>query len=227
MQTESPNSPGHLTHPSREEWMDFLYDELPASRRAELDVHLGSCDACARQVATWRNTMGALDADELAAPATGKSSAWANWKWAAAAAFLIAAVGSGFGLGRASSPRDLQSLRAAIRSEMRGEMQAALQQTRLEMLEQQKEAFAAAVKGIASETQRLLGDVAQAAEEKRTIDQQALLQTVQQLDASRQSDILSLRKDLETVALFTDDGLKKTEAQLFQLANYSQPQANP
>ena len=74
---------------------------------------------------------------------------------------------------------------------------------------------------------RLMGEFAQAADEKRAADQQTLLQTVQQLDTSRQSDILSLRKDLETVALFTDDGLKKTEAQLFQLATYSQPQANP
>jgi anti-sigma factor RsiW len=219
MQTESSNSPGNMIHPSREEWMDFLYDESPASRRAELDAHLKSCPACELQVARWRNTMGALDADELSTPTAGKSITWSKWKWAAAAAFIIAAVGGGFGLGRASSPRDVQSLRAAIRSEMRGEMQAAM--------EEQRRGFAAALASVSSEAQRVLAEYTQAAEEKHLQERQTLLQTVQQLDASRQSEILSLRKDLETVALFTDDGLKKTEAQLFQLANYSQPQANP
>jgi hypothetical protein len=102
---------------------------------------------------------------------------------------------------------------------MRGEMQAAM--------EEQRRGFAAALASVSSEAQRVLAEYTQAAEEKHLQERQTLLQTVQQLDASRQSEILSLRKDLETVALFTDDGLKKTEAQLFQLANYSQPQANP
>jgi hypothetical protein len=219
MQTKSSNSPGNLTHPSREEWMEFLYDESAPARRAELESHLKTCPACAREVARWRNTMASLNADELPLHSTRSSSAWPGWKWAAAAAFIIGALGIGFGLGRAGSPsaNELRSLRA--------ELQTALSQARLEIQEQQKQAFSAAVAGLGTETQRLLAEYGQAAEERRLQDRQGLLRTVQELDASRQSDILSLRKDLETVALFTDDGLRKTEAQLFQLATYTQPPA--
>lgn len=216
MQTKSSNSPGNLIHPSREEWMEFLYDESPAARRAELESHLKACALCAREVARWRNTMAALNADEVPAHST-RTSSRAGWKWAAAAAFIIGALGIGFGLGRAGSPSPIE-----LRS-LRAELQAALSQARLEMQEQQKQAFTAAVAGLGSETQRLLAEYGQAAEERRVQDQQSLLRTVQELDASRQADVLSLRKDLETVALFTDDGLRKTEAQLFQLATYSQP----
>ena len=78
-----------------------------------------------------------------------------------------------------------------------------------------------------TELERLLTEYAKAAEEKRVSDQQALLQTIQQLDGNRRAEILALRKDLETVALYADDSLQKTEQQLFRLATYSQPANQP
>jgi hypothetical protein len=49
---------------------------------------------------------------------------------------------------------------------------------------------------------------------------------MQTLDAARRADILALRKDLETVAVVTDDSLRKTEQQLIQLAASSQAGTN-
>jgi len=39
------------THPEDVDLFDYVEGELSANRRAELEVHLGSCEACAEQVA--------------------------------------------------------------------------------------------------------------------------------------------------------------------------------
>ena len=176
--------------------MEFLYDESP--RRAELDAHLKTCSACQRDVTRWRSTMAALDTDDI--PVAKARRSFPVWKWAAAAAFIIAALGIGFGFGRTAGAN-------ALRAE----------------LQQEKQALAAAV---ANEMQRALTVYAEAAEARRVEDQQTVLSAMQTLDAARRADILALRKDLETVALATDDSLRKTEQQLIQLAASSQAGTN-
>ena len=196
MQTEPANPRGPVTHPSREEWMGFLYGESP--RRAELDAHLKGCAVCQRDVARWRSAMTALDIDKIVVPK--RRRALPIWKWAAAAAFIIAALGIGFGFGRTAATN---SLRAE--------------------LAQEKQALANAV---ANEMQRALATYAEVAEARRIEDQQTVLSAMQTLDAARRADILGLRKDLETVAVMTDDSLRKTEQQLIQLAASSQAAGN-
>lgn len=116
MQTKQPTSPDHMKHPTQEQWMDYIYGELPKPQRADLAAHLKSCPSCATQVARWGGVQERLDEWKL--PENTKH-AWriaAPVRWAMAAAFLIAALGVGFGAGRASSTKAL-----------RGEMQVALQ----------------------------------------------------------------------------------------------------
>ncbi|HKQ37003.1 MAG TPA: zf-HC2 domain-containing protein [Verrucomicrobiae bacterium] len=106
-----------MKHPTPEQWMDYIYGELPKSQRADLAAHLKSCPSCAAQVARWGAVQSRLDDWQL--PETTKRS-WripAPAKWAIAAAFMIAAVGLGFGAGRAANTKAL-----------RQEMQIALQQ---------------------------------------------------------------------------------------------------
>ena len=172
MQTKQPTTPDDMKHPPQELWMDYIYGELPKPQRADLAAHLKSCPSCAAQVPRWGAVQARLDEWQL--PETKRT--WriaASLKWAIAACFIIAALGIGFGAGRASSTRAL-----------RQEMQVALQQAQN--------------------------------------DNRLLLDAMQRLDATRQAQILALRKDLETVAINAEDSFKETEQQLIQLAAYSQ-----
>ena len=179
MQTKQPTSPDNMKHPEREQWMDYLYGELPKPQRADFAAHLKSCPSCAAQVARWGAVRGRRDDWQL--PETkrawrlgGRASSRATvFKWAIAAAFMLAALGIGFGVGRTSSTK-------ALRQDMQVALQKAYQDNRL------------------------------------------LLDAMQRLDATRQAEILALRKDLETVAVNADNTFKETEQQLIQLAAYSQ-----
>ena len=46
-----------MNHPNHEEWMSFIYGELPPETHAEQARHFESCAACRAQVTAWRSTM--------------------------------------------------------------------------------------------------------------------------------------------------------------------------
>ena len=50
------------THPTDSEWMLFLYDECSDDEEQMLEEHLASCNRCRQAVASWRRTIGRLDA---------------------------------------------------------------------------------------------------------------------------------------------------------------------
>ena len=136
MQTKQPTSPDHMKHPAQEEWMDFLYGELPKAQRADLAAHLKSCPSCAAQVARWGAVQEQLDDWQL--PETRRS--WripAPVRWAMAAAFLIAALGIGFGAGRASSTKALrQEMQVALRQAQHDNLQLLAAMQRLDVARQ-------------------------------------------------------------------------------------------
>jgi anti-sigma factor RsiW len=123
MQTKSPTSPDHMKHPPQEQWMDYIYGELPKPQRAELTAHLKSCPSCAAQVARWGAVQERLD-DWKLPEAKRPWRIAAPVKWALAAAFMIAALGIGFGAGRASSTK-------ALRQDMQLALQKAYQDNQL------------------------------------------------------------------------------------------------
>lgn len=161
-----------MKHPAPEQWMDYIYGELPRLQRADFAAHLKSCPSCAAQVARWGAVQGQLDEWKL--PETKRApQRFAGFKLAIAAGFVLAALLAGFGVGRASGTK-------ALRQEMHVALQKAYEDNRL------------------------------------------LLTAIQRLDATRQAEILALRKDLETVAVNADNTFKETEQQLIQLAAFSQ-----
>jgi len=64
-------------------------------------------------------------------------------------------------------------------------------------------------------------------EAKRIEDNRAVRVALEKLDAQRISDYVSLKKELDTVAVLTDAGLRDTEQQLARLADYSQSSSPP
>jgi len=92
-----------MKHPSREEMMSYLYDELESEPRRALERHLEECAPCRAHLAEWRSTTRQLDAYAAAPARTTRPGRqhWARPALAAAAAAVV--LFAGFALGRSSS----------------------------------------------------------------------------------------------------------------------------
>lgn len=196
-----------MKHPNQEQWMDYLYQELPADQRPELDQHLAACEECRAQVDEWRESMSAMDTWKLpAAPARPRQSVarpW--WQWAAAAAVVL---GVGFGLGRFATPQpDLQALARQMEPQLRQQM---------------KQEFAAMTVSYRTEIQKAVADLSAAGESQRATDRRAVVGLLKEQEALRRADFAELRRDLETVAVLTDGGLRKAQDQIVRLASLAQ-----
>lgn len=89
-----------MKHPSREEMMSYLYDELAREPRSELERHLDHCEACRACLATWRRTARQLDAFKLSAPRRAAPVGPPLTRWAMATTAAAAVLLGGFVLGR-------------------------------------------------------------------------------------------------------------------------------
>jgi hypothetical protein len=215
-------------HPTTEEWMSFLYGEDSPARHSELGAHLHQCGECRGQVQIWRGSMTALDA--WAEPRPRRRWAFAPAvRWAASAAVVL---GLGIGIGRmtSSAQADPKQLADALRAEMetrlastRADFDRALQQQRGELTEA---VHAAAVDAAGEEAEGLFARIARVIDERRQSDQEAYLAALRQVQERSLSDYATLRKDLNTVALNTDDGLSQAREQLIELATLKQSPSN-
>jgi hypothetical protein len=194
-----------MHHPNREEWMMFLYAEVPAPRKAELETHLEVCAHCRERVASWRGTMAALDEWEspVARVPRLRSSFGLSLKVAAA----VALIGLGFAFARLAprSAGETAAIRAAIEPEIRRQVRAEL----------------AALADNSAETRRLLADYIASSESGRARDREEVVDIMRQIEARRVSDLAGLRRELETVAVLTENGLEDTQSKLVQLASFN------
>jgi len=168
-----------MKHPDSEDWMTLLYGEASPKQKSKLTAHLSQCAACSAQVTQWRQGMTSLDV-------------WPNHraftrprfrpvlKWAAAAALI---VGVGFAAGRFSSPASREI--AAVKASLRAEFQQQLTETRT----------------------GLLAELVQAQGERREADLKTIYAAIKLLEAKRQEEHATLRKELETVAVTTENSL--------------------
>jgi len=191
-----------MNHPQSEEWMSYLYQEVSRSEKARLAAHLAACGGCQAKVKRWENAMSALDHGKGLAQRPHFRVPSPMLKWGIAAVLTLTI---GFGAGRLVSPAaDAKVLRASLKSEIRSEL--------LTELKRQQEQELAAYK--------------RSAEEKLALDNKLILSALDKLDADRQSDYASLRKELETVAVLTQDSFQRAQQQIVTLASFSQPAAS-
>jgi len=191
--------------------MSYLYDEVTAEEHSNLAAHLAVCPDCKSRIDDWRVAWTNLDAWQLPAKRPGAAPARPLVRWAAAAALVL---GLGFGVGRlASAPVNADKVRAAIEPKIRQE----LRQEFAEMLRHELDrAASATLAASGDQTRNVLSDYIKAVESKRAQDNQAIYAALDKLESQRIADLLSLKKDVDTVAVLTDAGLR-------QLANYTQP----
>lgn len=128
-----------MKHPSREEMMSYLYDELEPGPRDALERHLDQCASCRANLEEWRSTTLQLEAYAVAAakPARPVQQRWTRPALATAAAAVV--LLAGFSLGRttgvsraelATVKRDAEAQAVAVG---RAEAQRQLQQFATDM----------------------------------------------------------------------------------------------
>jgi hypothetical protein len=213
-----------MKHPNEQEWMSYLYDESSPAERAGFTEHLSQCAECAARMTDWQATRKSLDSWQLEPRGTGARALRPRFPrlqpaftWAAAAAIVLAL---GFGLGRiASAASGVEKARAELRQEF-----AQLRSQQAELLRAAlNQASADTLAASGEQTRVLLADYAAALELKLGNDQDAIYAALDKLDTQRLADYVALKKDLDTVAVLTDASLRRTQQELIQLADATQP----
>ena len=207
-----------MNHPTREEWMSYLYDELPAEEHSNLAAHLAVCPDCKAKLSDWQAARTNLDAWQLPLKRPRLAPGRPLVKWAAAAAIVL---GLGFGMGRlASAPVNAEKLRAEIEPKIRQDLRLEFAQLlRMEL----DRAASATLAASGEQTRQVVSDYAKALESKRAENNQAIYTALDKLESQRLADFMLLKKDLDTMAWLTDAGLRSAQRQLVSLADYSQP----
>jgi hypothetical protein len=209
-----------MNHPTPEAWAPYVFGETNAEVRRRLNQHLKSCPECQGMIQDWKRSLGRLDAWKLPRPARFGQAISPFLKWAAATVIVLV-LGVGFTLGRLVGPKaDPQMVRAVIEPQIRLELRREL----AELLRQELTRTATATLAAAGEQSKdLLLNYDHAVETKRAEESQTLLAALEKLNTQRVADVVSLKKDIDTIALNTDAGLRHTEQQLVQLADYTSP----
>jgi anti-sigma factor RsiW len=185
-----------MNHPKPEEWVPYVYGEATSTMRRELAAHLQDCPRCRTEIETWKRSLSRLDAWKLPRVQPPSELLVPLLKWAVAAAVVLAV---GISIGRATAPKvDVEKLRLALAPQLERDLSREM----VQLVRQE----------VVRTTSLTL------ASDRRYADQVAA-EYAQQI-------YVVLKKDLDTVALNADAGLRNTEQQLFQLADYKEPE-NP
>ncbi|MBI3416766.1 MAG: zf-HC2 domain-containing protein [Verrucomicrobia bacterium] len=226
-----------MNHPTREDWMSYLYEETDAPARAELTAHLHNCPECQTALDGWRGTMTALQAWQLPAK-SGRNETWRPFfKWGIAAALML---GTGFAFGKFAGAKALNmeqlrgalipALRQELRRELNADVLAAFSESRAGLTNEFRQELRGrldqwttdSIAAANVETRRLLSEFAQNREIDQESDRQATLVALRKLDQQQRADYASLLQKVETVAVVAQGGFQETQNQIDQLAFYSQ-----
>jgi hypothetical protein len=187
-----------MNHPTREELTLHLLGEAPQETRRRVGDHLNSCPGCAAQAASWRGALRRLDAWRLRPPARmSAAGAMLGLPFVRLAAAAALVLGVGVALGRVLTPAvDLEAVRLALTPDLREEIRHSVQQA------------------------------AREADSSRAEDLRAIRELLVELEQKRVAEFAALRRDLETVATFTDQEIREARRRLTLLAAMSVPAAS-
>jgi hypothetical protein len=219
-----------MKHLSEEQWMDLLYNELSPEQKSALETHIKSCAPCAQKRATFRQTTKELDAWTVVIPE--KPKLVAQWspvvKWAAAAAVLVTTA---FATGRFSKPTlDAERIQAQIAQPIQDKIsqdlnlrmqivaENALQLARAKLQADMVARLDKAYSELSASKEQAALTLAALREQDKT-----LYSALQEIQEKWEKDYLSMRQDIEKVALFTDESARDTQRQIVQLASATGP----
>jgi hypothetical protein len=196
-----------MKHPEREEWVPFIFGEGDAGQRLQMESHLNECAECRDEIQNWQRSLDRLDSWKLPAVAKRRTNFVPLVKWAAAAAVVLSI---GFAIGRGTAAHlDAEKVRAAIEKDLRGQL-------------------AQIARDEAAKTASLaITAFSQKTETRRAADNRVIFAVLERLETQQTTDWLTLKKELDTLAINADAGLRQTEEQLVQFADYSRPTHQP
>ncbi|MCI0538913.1 MAG: hypothetical protein L0Z50_27210 [Verrucomicrobiales bacterium] len=221
-----------MKHPNRDEWLPYLSGESPPDARRHLDEHLDACAECAAEIAAWRRVENRLERWELPKLEKYSEDSFRNFrpllKWAAAAVLILSV---GFSLGwlmrRGSDSGDGRALAAESRQQLRQELSAEIQTAFAQVQSQSSNALVMLELRLARssqiETRQLLVAVNEAFSRGREEDRRTALTLLGDLEQRHAAMFIALRRDLETVASFTDDNMRQARLKLVQLVANAEP----
>jgi hypothetical protein len=224
------------THPSQEQWMEYLYGEMNSPERMSLETHLKTCAPCREKKSEFGGTMESLDAwqvdvREKHSLASGRQRFQTVTKWAAAAALLVT---TGFAAARYSQPAvDVAGLQSKITESVKAEIQAPLEkrieqemQARLEaeVAERMQEVALRAQSEAMLAAREQMEEVAAQLATLREEDRKRIMNALKTFETQIVAELHKTRQDLERVALYSDHSFRQTQQQLVQLASFSQPE---
>lgn len=211
-----------MNHPNREEWMSYLYEELDANAKADLQAHLHVCPDCQSNVLAWRGTMNSLNDWSLSVRRSKSGWVLPALKWGIAA-MLVLSLGFGFGRSSTSTVADIKTLRAELELSIKSSLEPVIRE---KLREEFKEDQNVLLNTASIEAQRELATFIEAYKAAREEDRQSVLAALQQMDQRHRTDYAYLRKDLETVAVSAENKIDSTQEQLGQLISFAQPASN-
>ncbi len=210
-----------MKHPNREEWVPYLFGEAAPESKHRLSRHLEDCADCRDELQKWKSSLGMLDSWKLPRPSRS-IRLLPQWNWALATACALLLT-TGFMFGRYLEARNLSALRASLEPKVRQELRSEFAQ----MLEQELAKSSSSVLAASKQqAQHLLTDYATSAESRRAEEAQAFYTALTRVENQGASALVSLKKELDTLAVNTDAGLRLSQQELYQLAG-SGPVAVP
>ena len=195
-----------MNHPKREEWIPYLFGEATPAARQQLRQHLHSCAECNAELENWKRSLKRLDAWRLPKHQEPRANFLPTVRWAFGTLSVVL-IGLVFLLGRQTANNSNETkLRESIASQVRQEIRAEFSQ---QLREQLAVSASATLKASGEQAKSLLVDY------DRSVKARFEAETIQRI-----TDCLSLKKDVDTIAVNADAGLRNTEQRLAQLAIY-------
>ena len=196
-----------MKHPNKEEWVPYIFGEARADEAKRLRAHLESCVECAAEVTAWRRSLQTLDKWELQKPVRSRTVVAPAFRWAMAAAIILAA---GIAIGRVTAS-DSKKMQEQVAASVKAVLVQQLQQT----VDESEARLASASEERAQELWNAFSEqLANAREE----DRRAMLTLSEQYRLEQEERYVNLRRDLETLALQADQEIRQANFKLTQLA---------
>ncbi|MDX1951679.1 MAG: hypothetical protein SFY81_05815 [Verrucomicrobiota bacterium] len=210
-----------MNHPSPEEWIDFLYEEIDEKTANRLKKHLHDCSQCRAQLNQWEQSRALLNRWKIEVPHRPASlPAWMQW---AAAVLILFSVGYFSGKEVHSAANQEQRLAKNVKAEIQAQLAIALQAAEAQWKQDVSRQFEHALLRIEQNAKQETAAVLAAAEKAHGEETSKIYSIIATLEQQRIADLSLLRKELETVALNAEDGFSKAQRQMIQLANYQRP----
>jgi len=204
-----------MKHPNREAWIPLLFGDVDPVTKQRLEAHLQSCAECRAEVEGWRRTVGRLNAWKLPIPRVARTMPRQMLAWAAAAAITAGA----FLAGRLSAPViDAQALRADWKSELSTELRRNFAHASSESANGLANLEMRLTAAESRDHKNLANEFVEVINAIRSEDRRANLALFEKLQQQYASDFMLLRKDLETVASFSDDEIRNARNKLTEIA---------